>query len=140
MREVKPHWLTPSGKTKSPDVVFTFDTETVETDAGDHSVQRLRCWDAKLRRRHMPDGKRDRVKYYRGESGAVFANAVESVAIQHKETWVVAHNLSFDLAVTSLPFVLAERGWYVDGMHIGDESSWWVLKKDQHRIVITDSW
>lgn len=140
MREVKPHWLTPSGKTKSPDVVLTFDTETYETDAGDHSVQRLRCWDAKLRRRHIGDGKRDFTKYYRGETPARFANCVESIAVEHRETWVVAHNLSFDLAVTSLPFLLCDRDWYLDGMHIGDESSWWVLKKDGHRIVITDSW
>lgn len=140
MREVKCHWLTPSGKTKTPDVILSFDTETSETDAGDHSVQRLRCWDAKLRVRHMPNAKRDFVKYYRGESAAVFANCVESIAEQHRETWVVAHNLSFDLSITSLPFILSERGWYVDGVHIGDESSWWVLKKDKHRVVITDSW
>jgi hypothetical protein len=140
VRDVKPHWLTPPGKTKTPDVIFTFDTETTEIDEGDHSVQRLRCWDAKLRRRHMPNDKSDLVKYYRGESAAVFANAVESIAVEHKELWVVAHNLSFDLSITSLPFILSERGWYVDGVHIGDESSWWVLIKDKHRIVITDSW
>lgn len=140
MRVVKPHWLTSAGKTRTPDVILSFDTETLETDEGDHSVQRLRCWDAVLRRRHMPSGKKDFVKHYQGESSAVFANCVESVAVEHKETWVVAHNLSFDLAVTSLPFILSERGWYVDGVHIGDESSWWVLVKDKHRIVITDSW
>jgi hypothetical protein len=136
----KPHWLSPAGKTRSPDVVLSFDTETNEVDAGDHSVQRLRCWDVVQRVRHRSNGRRDLVLHHRGESASTLADTVEGASEGVKEVWVIAHNLAFDIAVSSLPFVLCERGWYLDSLHLGDESSWWVLTEGTHKIIITDSW
>jgi len=136
----KPHWLSPSGKTKSPDVVISFDTETSEVEGTKRSVQKLRCWDAVQRVRHRSNARRDLVLHLAGETASALVDVIEGVAESFKETWVIAHNLSFDLAVTSLPFVLVHRGWALDGFHIGDESSWWILKHDAHKIVVTDSW
>jgi len=135
-----PHWLSPAGKTKTPNVVVTFDTETVETDAGDHSVQVLRCWDAVVRVRRHAHGRSVPTTFHQGERGAALADVIEEAAQLDTEAWVVAHNVGFDLAVTSLPFVLCARGWEIDGLHLGDESSWWVLVKDRHKVIITDSW
>jgi hypothetical protein len=135
-----PHWLSPAGKTRSPDCVISFDTETSEEEAGDHSVQRMRCWDAVQRVRHRSNGRKDLVLRHCGESPSTLADTIEGCAESLKEVWVVAHNLSFDIAVSSLPFVLCERGWYLDSLHLGDESSWWILTLDQHKIIITDSW
>lgn len=136
----KPHWLAPAGKTKSPDVVISFDTETTELEHATHSAMTLRCWDAKVRRRHQPNGRRDLTAYYSGERPAQLAGLVSSLAEPGVETWVVAHNVSFDLAVTSLPFVLVSMGWTLEAFNLGDESSWWVLKSDARKLVITDSW
>lgn len=136
----QPHWLSPAGKTRSPDVVLSFDTETDEVDHGDHSVQRMRCWDAVQRVRHRSHGRRDLVLHHQGESASTFADTVEGASQGVKEIWVIAHNLAFDIAVSSLPFVLVERGWYLDSVHLGDESSWWVLTLEGAKIVITDSW
>lgn len=134
------HWLSPAGKTRSPDVVISFDTETSEEDKGDHSVQKMRCWDAVVRYRHRGDGRKDLVLEHGGSVPATLADFVESVADSNRETWIVAHNVSFDIAVSSLPFVLSDRGWYLDSFHLGDESTWWVLTHDKHKIIITDSW
>ncbi len=140
MRDVKPHWLAPATKTRTPRVVVTFDTETYETEGGDHSVQRLRCWDAKVRRRGAAEGSGRNVRYYAGESPATLYDVVETASQIDDEVWVIAHNVGFDLAVTSLPFVMVEHEWTLDGVHLGDESSWWVLKKAQRKVIITDSW
>lgn len=137
---VKPHWLSPSGRTWSPSVVISFDTETAEHEARGHSVQRLRCWDAVQRVRHRGEGRKDLVLHHQGEKAAELADVIEAVATGVKEVWVIAHNLGFDLAVTSLPFVLADRGWSLDSFHLGDESTWWVLTQDGHKLVVTDSW
>lgn len=136
----RPHWLSPAGKTRTPNVVVTFDTETVEHDAGDHSVQRLRCWDALVRVRRPTDTDPGGLTHHYGELPAGLADVVEEAAAIDREAWVVAHNVGFDLAVTSLPFVLTARGWELDGVHLGDESSWWVLVKDRHKVIVTDSW
>jgi len=136
----KPHWLAPAGRSTTPDVVVSFDTETSEVDEGDHLVQRLRCWDAVVRHRHRGEGCNDLLTHHRGEMPSTLADVIEGAAESAKEVWVIAHNVSFDIAVSSLPFALVERDWYLDALHLGDESSWWVLKRDGHAVIITDSW
>jgi len=136
----KPHYLAPSGKTRTPSLVISFDTETCETMEGDHSVQVLRCWDAVIRTRRPGDERGDKREHREGERSPGLTDLIEANASRHKETWVIAHNVSFDLAVTSLPFALVEREWTLDAMHIGSDSTWWVLKRDGHKIIITDSW
>lgn len=136
----KPHWLAPSGATKSPRVVISFDTETTEIDHAQHSAMTLRCWDAVVRHRRQVPERHNRRKFYSGERSSELASLVESMASDEDECWVIAHNVSFDLAVTSLPFVLVNRGWVLDAFNLGDESSWWVLKLGKRKIVITDSW
>jgi hypothetical protein len=132
--------LAPSATTRTPAVVVVFDTETLERDEGDHTVQTLRCWDAVIRVRrptaHDPGGE----SWHRGERAPALADVVEEAATLDREAWVIAHNVGFDLSVTSLPFILSERGWGLDAVHLGDESSWWVLSRDGHKVIITDSW
>jgi len=136
----KPHWLAPSATTRTPKMVITFDTETTEVEEEDHSTQRLRCWDALVRNRAATTRNRKVTTYHQGETAASLGDVVEQATDVHPEVWVIAHNVGFDLTVTSLPFLLVHRGWQLDGVHLGDESSWWVLKRDQRKIVITDSW
>lgn len=136
----KPHWLAPGGATKTPSIVISFDTETTEVQLPGHSAMTLRCWDAKVRHRHRENGRADRRRFFSGERASELAGLVESQCEDGTEVWVVAHNVSFDLAVTSLPFILVDREWQLDGVHLGDESTWWVLKKGRRKIVITDSW
>ena len=136
----KPHWLAPGGKTRTPNVVVTFDTETSETQGEGRTVQRLRCWDALVRvRKDLPSGPKSET-YHQGERAAPLADVVEAASLLDSEVWVVAHNVSFDLAVTSLPFLLSEREWRIEAFHLGDESTWWVFAKDGRKVVITDSW
>lgn len=136
----KPHWLAPGGKTRTPRVVISFDTETTEVELPGHSAMTLRCWDAVVRHRRQVPARFNRRRFYQGERAGQLAGLVESFADDGEECWVVAHNVSFDLAVTSLPFILVDRGWQLDGVHLGDESTWWVLKQDRRKIIITDSW
>jgi hypothetical protein len=136
----KPHWLAPSGKTKTPNVIVTFDTETSEVDAGDHTVQHLRCWDALVRVRRPTSTRQRRATLHSGESSPALADVIESAFELDDEVWVIAHNVGFDLSVTSLPFILAERDWQLDSLHLGDESCWWIMKRAKHKVIITDSW
>ena len=136
----KPHWLAPSGTTRTPNVLVIFDTETTEVDEGSHTVQRLHCWDAMVRVRKASATSEKFVTYHRGETPSGLADVVEGAAHSNNEVWVIAHNVGFDLSVTSLPFILAEREWTLDGLHLGDESCWWIMKRGKHKVIITDSW
>lgn len=136
----RPHWLTPAGTGSTPRVVVSFDTECAAVKRGKDEVLTLRCWDAIIRVRgpglHSPPALIQRA----GESAADLAGVLAAAASVNGEAWAFAHNLGFDLTVTSLPMVLAEDGWETDFMNLGDETCVFVMTLDGAKLVITDSW
>ena len=88
----------------------------------------------------MESSKSPPIDFYRGETAGELAELLELAAEQVPECWALAHNLGFDLAVSSLPVVLAARGWKLKFVNLGDESCVFSLEKDRHKLVLTDSW
>lgn len=136
----KPHWLSPAGKTSTPQVVVCFDTETTSAKRGADEVMTLRCWDAIVRVRESGNPAASIATARAGESPGQLAAILEGAAGVAGEAWAFAHNVGFDLTVTSLPMVLGERGWDTDFVSIGDEACVFVLKRRGEKLVITDSW
>ena len=135
-----PHWLAPGGKTTTPAVVACFDTETAPQVRDGREVLTLRCWDAIVRVR---DGGRDGSPgswAMAGEAPGELAQTLEAAAAITGEAWCFAHNAGFDLTVTSLPMVLAARGWEPAFINLGDETCVFALTSQVGRLVITDSW
>lgn len=120
--------------------MISFDTETHTTEAQGHTVQRLRCWDAVVRIRSPQPYWIKKIEHHAGETTSALCDVVEAATRIDEEVWVVAHNVSFDLAVTSLPFALVQRHWTLEALHLGDESTWWILTRAKHKVIITDSW
>lgn len=135
-----PHWLQPGGKTSTPKVIVTFDTETAVQDRRGKEIMTLRCWDAKLRVRDIDGDGHTWTKDYAGEAAADLVEVIEAAVALNGEAWVFAHNVGFDLTVTSLPMILVEHGWESRFVNIGDESCVFVFKGDTGKLVITDSW
>ena len=135
-----PHYLNRTGKTRTPEYVLTFDTETFERPEEGGTVQTLRCWSAILRERKPRAGVVSHTAEFAGTTSASLADVVEAGAERTKELWVIAHNAGFDIAVTALPFVLDNRGWVSEVPFLAGDTISWVLKRDGYKIVITDSW
>jgi len=136
----RPHWLAVAGATSTPAVVVTFDTETTSVKRGPDEVMTLRCWAAIVRARSPGDPGAVVTTRRAGVSAGELADTIEAAAALEGEAWAFAHSVGFDLTVTSLPMVLAERGWTSDFVSIGDEACVFVLKRDGRKLVITDSW
>jgi len=141
---VPPHWLPPGGKTKTPPLVVSFDCETVSSipSTGSGEIHRLRCWDAIVRDRTISTTCNEvtvksfqpskasktslrsevNIAHYQGETAAELAELLEDCAETVPECWALAHNLGYDLTVTSLPVVLAARGWELKFLNLGDET------------------
>jgi len=114
---VPPHWLPPGGKTKTPPLVVSFDCETVSVATDHGEVHRLRCWDAVVRDRTGSSSKTPPIDFYQGETTAELADLLEDCAETVPECWALAHNLGFDLTVTSLPVVLIVRSRTIASQH-----------------------
>ena len=135
-----PHWLHPGGRTTTPAVTVCFDTETASVKRGPDEVLTLRCWDALLRLRAIDGAPHGVTMPYSGEAAGGLADVLEAATGVTGEAWCFAHNLGFDLTVTSLPMVLCERGWGTDFVSLGDESTVFVLRHGKAKLVISDSW
>lgn len=135
-----PHWLRPPGKSSSPQVVVTFDTETRVQARDGVEVLVLRCWDAIVRQRDGIIAGGAVVDEPAGETPGGLADVIEAAAALQGEAWAFAHNCGFDLQVTSLPMILAERDWKPRFVNIGDETCVFSLARDGQRLVVTDSW
>lgn len=140
MRQPRPHWLQPGGRTRTPKVVACFDTETKVRVEDGRELLTLRCWDATVRRRDADRPGQDAVTTAGGETPAALAETLTAAATVTGEAWCFAHNAGFDLTVTSLPMVLCEQGWDPQFVNIGDETCVFIMAGPAGRLVITDSW
>jgi hypothetical protein len=140
MRSGRPHWLQVGGATKTPGVIVSFDTETEPQTRDGTEYLTLRCWDAIVR--HRPPGavRGGQTMHWDGEQAGELADVLVAAAGVNGEAWAFAHNAGFDLTVTSLPMVLADRGWKPVFVNLGDETCVFVLESDAGRLVITDTW
>lgn len=132
------HYLASNDTTWTPPAIISLDTETrvIQTYP---EVQELRCWHVRadyrlgkqrLAGEHVEGG---------GLDALDLARRISKWADRWAETWLWAHNLNFDLAVTKLPLLLADRGWQVTDMAVDGASPWMVLHHDRRKLVIADS-
>ena len=139
-RVARPHWLQVAGHTRTPKTIVTFDTETQMQLRDGSEILTLRCWDARIRVRAGQLPGADVTVDHKGEAPAGLVDVLEAAVTVGGEAWAFAHNLGFDLTVTSLPLILTERGWRSEFVNIGDESCVFVFRGDAGRLVVTDSW
>lgn len=137
---VRRHYLKTTKSDWTPDVVAYFDTETRERHDGDNLSLTLRCWVLQAHIRHDAFPELPRVWTRTGTTAAELAEMVSGAAEQVRHLWAIAHNVSFDLAVTELPPLLVAMGWHLDGCSVASDSSWWAFRRDGCTITLADSW
>lgn len=136
----RPHWLQVAGRTSTPEVVVSFDTETKTSAREGSEILTLRCWDAISRHRGAIATRGDVTMDWDGETSAELANVLTAAVQVTGEAWCFAHNAGFDLTVTSLPMVLAGWGWEPEFVNIGEETCVFVMRKGAGKLVVSDTW
>lgn len=139
-RKVPPHWLRLNDKVSSPDAFLVLDTETSWTTGAQTEIHVPRCWALTLCERHLTGEVPMRKTSWSGPACIGLAERVSEIALDRPETWLFAHNLGFDLAVSALPDRLVEAGWELRDIWIGERSTWALLKNGRHTLAMTDSW
>ena len=132
------HYLRSNDTTWTPGSVITLDTETRVVQEYPE-VQALRCWHARATYRRGARRLPGEDAAGGGTTTGDLAARVAKWADRYDETWVYAHNLNFDLAVTRLPVLLASDRWEVTDAAIDGNAPWMKLARHGHRLVIADS-
>lgn len=133
------HYLTSNDTTWTPPAVISLDTET-RVIQPDPEVQELRCWHVRADHRPSPAHQPGAHVTGDGSTAADLARRVSKWSGKWAETWLYAHNLNFDLTVTRLPVLLSDLGWQVTDMALDGGRPWLVLNRDNHKLVIADSY
>lgn len=139
MRPQAVHYLASNAAERAPRHLVVFDTETRWHDTPQGELHTLRVWCAQdvwrtpragRRFGHLPD---------HGTTADQLADFLEHAATADATTWVTAHNLGFDLAVTRLPLVLLRRGWVMTSGALTIDHPWLRLRKKSKRMTLVDS-
>lgn len=139
MQQHKPHWLPLPTSNTAPKRIITFDTETRWSTLNGSTVHSLRLWVACCRELVTVDGQRTGAVTASGTTRAGLAEWMDRRTDPKGSTWVFAHNLHFDLAVSDLVVQLARRGYQLTDHALTNSTVWARMHKGGHRIVIADS-
>jgi hypothetical protein len=133
------HYLSSNDSTWTPPAIISLDTETRVIQEYPE-VQEMRCWH--VRADYRIGNRRLNGEHVEGAGvdATDLARRIGKWADRWAETWVYAHNLNFDLTVTRLPLLLASNGWEVTDMALDGNRPWMILKHDNRKLVITDSY
>lgn len=141
-RAVPWHYLRRNPRTTIPRLVVTFDTEAWVTETPTGTEQRFRLAVASCDR--FPDGKRTRhaTDWTDAATPAELWSWIAGQARTHATAWVYAHNLDYDLQVSSALPELGRCGYEVRGFGGGPGALWVRLTDGRRRLVLADlrSW
>lgn len=133
------HWLRENAQERSPHRVLVVDTETRPASEADPDRHVLRLWSARLIRRHATEPAKPRREDHRGRTAGELVELITRVALSNATTWIVTHNLTFDLAVTELPVLLTAAGWRISEAALTTDDPWCRMTRGSRRLVIADS-
>lgn len=139
MRPSSIHNLSSNSLEDSPHEVVVIDTETRSRPTADGEVHSLRLWEASMVRRHGRNPSRPRRVDGGGEDAIRLARWLDPLVKTSPAVWVYCHNLSFDLAVTRLPMLLADAGWMVTQHNLASDAPWAMLRAGNRTMRLVDS-
>jgi len=133
------HVLTQTRSLARPWRVIFFDTETKQTRIGDDTVyHELRLGSARVLTRRWRGGW-DISDHRPIRSQADFWDWVDRLVLSKKATYLVAHNLVFDLSVMGAFPALAERGWELKSFYSKGMVSIFRWSRDKDRLIGLDN-
>lgn len=139
-REVPAHYLRPNEAQWTPTCVAVLDTETRVLIDTEPQVLGLRLWCARMTDRRANKAGRQHIIDGSGTTRADLVAWIEAAMVGRDSVWLYVHNLSFDLAVTRLPLLLAARGWTITEAAISGNAPWLRLAKGRKHLTMVDSW
>lgn len=139
MREHKPHWLPLPTTTGHPHRIITLDTETRWHEERDQTVHTLRCWVARVRELVTVDHELAGGHTASGVGKLELASQIDRWCYRDHTTWLFAHNLHFDLAVSDLVVQLCRRGWTLNDHALTNTTVWARFAHGRRRLTIADS-
>lgn len=133
------HWLRRNAKSKRPEALLFVDTEANETPQPDNTtLQTFKLGWACLAN-YVPYNGLEVQGWYKIEDLADFWNVVSQVAVQHKCTYVVSHNIDYDARVLRAFTILPRIGFPPAYAILGESCRFFTFKADKNTIALLDN-
>lgn len=133
------HYLRDNHIERSPRRVIVLDTETRWRTTPKGELHSLRLW---VTRTLLRGGTPAHTLSHRLDSGRTadeLAELVDTLADDTCTTWLMAHNLGFDLVTTRLPLLMIARGWRLGHHALTLDAPWLQMSKGRRRITMADT-
>jgi hypothetical protein len=139
-KEVPVHGLRPNDKVWTPPHVIFLDSESSWVTEGSDELHSLRLWvGCRVDRRNLRKTQ-EAERWGAGETRADLAEWITAVTKGRGATWLYAHNLNFDMAVTALPIALRREGWTIGDFSLTGRAPWMRLSRGNRVLTMVDSY
>ena len=133
------HWLRQNKAARIPRRIIVLDSEAIVEQGHLREQHTLRCAVAtfdKLDHDARPTGRQETIST---ADPAELWEWVASRTAQSHRTVLWAHNLSYDLRLTSCLHHLPKQGFTLKGMAIGGQSTWWRWSDGKRSLWLVDT-
>lgn len=133
------HWLRRNHGSKRPEMLLFVDTEADEQERpGRIALQTFKCGWACLARYEAHKGL-SVVGWYQIKDVVDFWHVVSKVAVEHKCTYIVSHNIDYDARILRAFSVLPGIGWTPDYAILGESCRFFTFKSGKNTIALLDN-
>lgn len=133
------HWLRRNSGSKRPELLLFVDTEANECKLpGRKALQVFKVGWACLAR-YVPYKSLTDLKWYKITDPREFWLRVSSLAVNHKRTYVISHNIDYDARILRAFSILPGIGWTPAYAILGESCRFFTFKANKHTIALLDN-
>lgn len=133
------HYLRPNDRVWTPPAVLVIDSEAYRHRRDHGEDQTLRLWCARMDDRRRQGQSNPGTRWQWGTTAASLAATVDDWCKGRETIWLYAHNLGYDLTLTSLVEQLCSIGWNVDRCSTEPAYLFLFMSNGRKRLTLTDS-
>lgn len=133
------HWLKPSAGAVYPRDLVVFDTETVERQLNDTTVEHVLTFGWAARVEYTSRDTWTEPKWFRFTSALEFWEWLSYTTRSKRCTWAYCHNANFDWQVLSMPQLLPELGYECETAMIEDPPNYFKWRGNNKTLKLLDS-
>lgn len=133
------HWLQSIQTAPMPEELVVFDTETVERQLDESTVEHVLAFGWACRSHLSSKGNWCKPDWFRFEDARDFWKWLESRCRSKKAINVYCHNANFDWQTTNMCQILPELGWQCDAAIINDPPNYFRWRKGTKTLKLLDT-
>jgi len=133
------HWLRKNKSSTRPEVILFVDTESTERALGEKVAEHSLKVGWSCLTQYVPGDGLEVLGWYKITDDISFWHLVSQVAVEHKRTYIVSHNIDYDARVLRAFSILPGIGWTPAYAILGESCRFFTFRSGKNTIALLDN-